>query len=86
MIHIRSETAPRIRFNIHRFHLFASDLDASGPAEAVDPGNGVGRKKRESCENLASGPTSYAISQSGVQVERLLNKVHTWSKRPAHEN
>jgi len=32
------------------FHLFASDLDASELAEAVDVGNGVGRKKRESCE------------------------------------
>jgi len=37
----------RFRFDIHRFHLFASDLDASGSAEVVDAGNGVGRKRRE---------------------------------------
>jgi hypothetical protein len=37
------------------FIYFASGLDASGPAEAVDVGNGVGRKKRESCENVTSG-------------------------------
>lgn len=41
---------PSIRFDIHSFHLFASGFDASESAEAVDVGNGVGRKRRESCE------------------------------------
>ena len=32
---------------------------------------------------MTSEPTSYASLQSNVQAERLLNKAHTWSKRPA---
>jgi hypothetical protein len=88
MIHIYPEQKkPGIRFDIHLFHLFASDLDASEPAEAVDVGNGVGHKKRESCErDVRAHSVSYVPSQSNVQAERLLNKAHTLSKRPAHKN
>ncbi len=78
---------PGIRFDIHSFHLFESDLDASEPAEAVDVGNGVGRKKKESCERDVRGHYLCIVTiQSNVQAERLLNKAHTWSKRPAHKN
>jgi hypothetical protein len=84
IIHIHSEQKP-LRFDIHRFYLFASDLDASRPAEAVDAGNGVGRKRTESCKSVTSGPTGSALLQYGVQAEHLLSKAHTWSKRPVQE-
>ena len=86
MIHIHSKQNLVLGLISISFIYFASGFDASGPAEALDVGNGVGRKKRESCENVTSRPSIRALSQSDVRAERLLNKAHTWSKRPAHEN